>query len=104
MLCKALAFAALGLPLVVGAAQAPITEIRIDAVEPFAEGHAFGEVGSYVRIKGVAKGELDPGSAQNKVIVDLDKAPRNARGMVEYEVDVFILRPADSGKANGLLF
>ena len=42
--------------------------------------------------------------AQNKVIVDLDKAPRNARGMVEYEVDIFILRPADPAKGNGILF
>jgi hypothetical protein len=84
--------------------EARITEIRIDAVEPFAEGHAFGEVGPYLRVTGVAKGELDPFSPQNKVIVDLDKAPRNARGMVEYEVDIFVLRPADPARANGLLF
>ena len=41
----------------------PITEIRIEAVEPFAEGHAFGDVGPYVRIRGVAHGELDPDRA-----------------------------------------
>ncbi len=102
---QALAFAlAFGAIAVAGAAQARITEIRIDAVEPFAEGQAFGEVGSYLRITGVAKGELDPFSPQNKVIVDLDKAPRNARGMVEYEVDIFVLRPADPARGNGLLF
>jgi len=86
------------------AAQAGVTEIRIDAIEPFAEGHAFGQARAYIRIKGVAKGELDPQAPQNAVIVDLDKAPRNARGMVDYEVDIFILRPADPGKGNGLLF
>ena len=102
---QALAFAlAFGAIAVAGAAQARITEVRIDAVEPFAEGQAFGEVGSYLRITGVAKGELDPFSPQNKVIVDLDKAPRNARGMVEYEVDIFVLRPADPARGNGLLF
>ncbi len=68
-------------------------EIRIDAVEPFAEGHVFGEAGSYLRIRGVAKGELDPAALENQVIVDLDKAPRSARGLVEYETDFFILRP-----------
>ena len=52
----------------------------------------------------MAKGELDPQAPENAVIVDLDKAPRNARGMVDYEVDIFILRPADPGKGNGLLF
>ena len=74
------------------------TSFRLDAPVPFAEGHAFGEVGPYLRITGVAKGELDPAAAQNKGIVDLDKAPRNARGMVEYEVDVFFLRPADPAR------
>jgi Alpha/beta hydrolase domain len=78
-------------------------EIQVNAVEPFADGRTFGEAGPYLRIQGVAKGELDPAASQNKVIVDLDKAPRNARGMVEYETDFFILRPADPGRTNGVL-
>jgi hypothetical protein len=80
-----------------------IVEIKVDAVEPFAEGQGFGEAGSYLRKKGVAKGEIDPAAPENKVIVDLDKAPRNARGMVEYETDFFILRPAEPQRANGVL-
>jgi hypothetical protein len=78
-------------------------EIRVNTVEPFAEGQAFGEAGSYLRIRGVAKGELDPATPENRVIVDLDKAPRNARGLVEYETDFFILRPADPSRTNGVL-
>jgi len=85
-------------------AQARVTEIRIDAVEPFADNTSFGAAGPYVRIKGIAKGELDPKAPEHAVIVDLDKAPRNARGMVEYEVDIFIMRPADLAKGNGILF
>jgi hypothetical protein len=84
-------------------AVAEITEVHFGAPEPFAEGKSFGGVGSYVRIKGVAKGQLDPKSARNRVIVNLDKAPRNARGMVEYETDVTILRPADPAKGAGTL-
>jgi Alpha/beta hydrolase domain len=80
-----------------------IVEIKVDAVEPFAEGRGFGEAGSYLRIKGVAKGEVDPAAPENKVIVDLDKAPRNARGKVEYETDFFILRPAEPQRASGVL-
>ena len=102
---KVFAFlAAVGSVFAASGAQARITEVRIDVIEPFADGHAFGPAGSYVRIKGVAKGELDPAAPQNAVIVDLDKAARNARGMVDYEVDIFILRPADPAKGNGLLF
>jgi Alpha/beta hydrolase domain len=85
-------------------AEARITEIRIDAVEPFAENHAFGATGPYVRIKGIAKGEIDPKAPENAAIVDLDKAPRNARGMVEYETDIFVMRPADPAKGNGILY
>jgi hypothetical protein len=80
-----------------------IVEIKVDAVEPFAEGQGFGEAGSYLRIKGVAKGEIDPAAPENKVIVDLDKAPRNARGMVEYETDFFILRPSEPQRTSGVL-
>ena len=80
-----------------------ITRISIAAVEPFAEGHEFGEAGPYVRIHGVAKGELNPASPENAVIVDLDKAKQNARGMVEYETDIFILRPADPNRGSGIL-
>src|SRR5215472_17114922 len=78
-------------------------EIQVKAVEPFAEGQSFGEAGSYLRITGVAKGELDPLAPENKVIVDLDKAPKNARGHVEYETDFFILRPADPSRTSGVL-
>ena len=78
-------------------------EIQVNEVEPFAEGQSFGEAGSYLRIRGVAKGELDPAAPENRVIVDLDKAPRNARGLVEYETDFFILRPTDPGRSNGVL-
>ena len=52
-----LALASLGF---VTAAQARIVEIRIDAVEPFIDGHSFGSAGPYERVKGIAKGELDP--------------------------------------------
>jgi hypothetical protein len=77
-------------------------EIQVNAVEPFAEGRGFGEAGPYLRVRGVAKGELDPAAPGNEVIVDLDKVPRNARGRVEYETDFFILRPADP-RTNGVL-
>jgi hypothetical protein len=78
-------------------------EIKIAAVEPFAEGRVFGEAGPYLRVRGTAKGELDPAAPQNQVIVDLDRAPRNARGLVEYETDFFMLRPGNPSRTNGVL-
>ena len=44
-----------------------IVEIKIDTIEPFADGQAFGEAGSYLRITGIAKGEIDPATPENSV-------------------------------------
>jgi hypothetical protein len=69
-------------------------ELRIDAVEPFAEGRSWGAAGAYERVRGVVSGTLDPAAPGNRGIVDLDKAPTNAAGLVAYESDFFMLRPA----------
>jgi hypothetical protein len=50
----------------------------------FASGMAWGRAGAYERLKGTAYMEVDPHDPLNAVIVNLDKAPRNVRGMVEY--------------------
>ena len=81
-------------------AEARITEMGTPKVEPFAEGVQFGAAGAYERVAGVAKGELDPADARNRGIVNLDRAPKNARGLVEYEVDWFMLRPTEPAKGN----
>lgn len=81
-------------------AEANITALNIHSVVPFADGMAFGDVGPYERVVGIATGEIDPADLRNKIIVNIDKAPRNARGKVEYEVDFFLLRPTDPEKGN----
>jgi hypothetical protein len=81
-------------------AAAHVTTLRIDRVEPFAAHATFGDTGAYERVIGIARGELDPADARNKLIVGIDRAPRNAAGMVEYETDLFILRPVDPAKGN----
>ncbi len=77
-----------------------LLRLQIDRIEPFADGMAFGTVGSYVRLMGTAYGELDPQHPRNAVIVNLAQAPRNARGCVEYAADVYIMRPTDVSKGN----
>src|SRR3984957_20379012 len=78
-----------------------IIAIEIKSRTPFVGGAAFGTAGAYERLDGVAMGELDPRHPANLGIVNLDKAPRNARGRVEYCSDICILRPADAAKGNG---
>ena len=67
-------------------------------------GHSFGAAGPYERLTGYAVGELDPAHPLNAGIVDLDRAPRNARGRVEYRVDICILKPVEIERGNGWIF
>jgi hypothetical protein len=80
-----------------------ITGIEIKNRSPFVGGAAFGAVGSYERINGVAIGTLDPAHPRNRGIALLDQAPRNAAGLVAYRSDFVLLRPADASKGAGRL-
>jgi len=80
-----------------------ITDISVTYIADFADGHAFGAAGPYVRIKGVARGVLDATAACNAGIAELDKAPTNAKGLVEYTTDFDILRPKEAPRGSGIL-
>jgi len=67
---------------------------------PTFNGASFGSVGQYELIQGTITGEVDPDNPRNAVIVDLEHAPRNARGKVTYSSDFQIIRPIDLSKGN----
>lgn len=85
-------------------ARAELVKLEILHREPFAEGKAFGDVGEYERIIGVARFAVDPTHVRNRAVVDLDKAPVNEQKRVEFETDVFILAPKNPAKGNGAVF
>ena len=90
--------ALLFIPLVT---HARVTEIVITKTEsPTFGGTEFGKVGQYERLEGIMKCEVDPKHPLNAVIVNIDKAPKNAKGFVEYDVDFVILKPIDMNKGN----
>jgi hypothetical protein len=66
-------------------------------------GTSFGSAGPYEMLVGTAYGELDPKAPMNSGIVNLQYAPVNDRGHVEYSVDITILKPVDIDKGNGRL-
>jgi hypothetical protein len=95
--------AAVALALSAGFADARITRVEFDPARsqsPTFGGLSFGDVGQYEKLRGTAWGELDPNDPRNAVITDIHLAPRNASGMVEYSMDVFILKPIDVSKGN----
>ena len=52
--------------------------------------------GAYEKLVGTIDLELDPAHPMNAVIVDIGRAPRNARGRVEASADFMVLRPRPS--------
>src|SRR5919198_454560 len=81
-----------------------ITRLVIQSRELFANGHEFPITGSYEKLCGRVFGEVDPQNRLNKIIVNLDKAPRNRHGNIEYWSDFCILKPVDMARGNGKIF
>lgn len=62
------------------------------------------EAPGYERLTGHFYGELDPGAAVNEIINDIQLAPRNAQGKVEYSAAFTLLRPANAQESSGVLW
>jgi Alpha/beta hydrolase domain len=86
-------------------AQARVIRLVVDKVE---KGVANGPEGPGARpiqiITGRAFGELDPRTSVNSIITDLDLAPRNAKGMVEYSAKFTLTKPTDMKTGSGVLW
>jgi hypothetical protein len=80
-----------------------ITRLVIAKRQTAFGGASFGSAGPYEILAGTAYGELDPRAPGNAGIVNLNRAPLNARGHVEYSVDFMLLKPVDEKKGNGRL-
>ncbi len=101
---KRILFACIFGCLAATAAHAGITRIVIDRIEsPTFDGREFGNVGRFEKVSGRAFGEVDPADPLNAGIAFIQDAPRNARGRVEYVVDISIIQPLDTAKGNGTL-
>ena len=82
-------------------ASAPKYKLAISATEDVPG--TFGSVGAYQKITGTFTGEVDPKDARNAIIQDLQLAPLNANGKVEYTSEFVLFKPKDMSKASGVL-
>jgi hypothetical protein len=103
MVRKSLVLLAVG--CLVAAAVPPPSEARVvrfvvQERQAYAGGAEWGTTGAYERLVATAYMEVDPHDPLNAVIVNLDNAPRNARGMVEFSTPVFIIKPVDMARGN----
>src|SRR5262245_16068714 len=89
--------------LVRGSAFAEVTKVTITTRATVADGHAFGSTGPYEKLAGTIEFALDPADQHNKAIVDLDHAVKGPDGKVHFTSDLFVLRPVDPSRGNGVL-
>jgi hypothetical protein len=83
---------------------ARVTRIVIEQREtPAFNSEVFGRTGQYETLRGHFFGEIDPKDKHNQIVTDIQFAPRNARGMVEYSGTFAISKPIDMSKSNNVL-
>ena len=78
---------------VVGLASAAVR--GVDVAERSAVGNG------YERIVGRVRFGVDPKLAANRIVRDLEFAPVNSAGEVEFSADLYMLAPSDPAKSNG---
>ena len=80
--------------------------LELSAVErtPFAGGHSFPSRGAYEKVAGRVHFAVDPSHRAQTGIVDIDKAPQDARGLVHFTADFMLLKPVNMANGNRRLF
>jgi hypothetical protein len=89
--------------LLAPALHAAVARVEVTSREDLFDGKRFGDAGSYEKVVARVHFAVDPKNPHNRDIVDLDHAPRDAAGAVEFTADVVVLRPKDRARANGSL-
>ena len=80
-----------------------VTGLEIHAREVVVGSKSFGDAGAYEKIIGTIRYAADPAHSLHRQITDIDLAPKNAQGRVEFAGDFYLLRPVDPKKSNGRL-
>src|SRR6478609_12213150 len=82
-------------------AAAEVVRVEVQSRSDLAAGRAFGAAGSYEKISGRIFFAVDPSLPANRIVTDIDKAPRNAAGKVEFSSDFFLIKPKRIERGNG---
>ncbi|MGE0463408.1 MAG: hypothetical protein AB7Q16_18755, partial [Vicinamibacterales bacterium] len=84
-------------------AWAEVVRIDVKSRADVLAGKAFGATGPYEKLTGTIHFAVDPQNPANQIITDLDKAPRNAAGLVEFSSDFYLIKPKDPARGNRTL-
>ncbi len=83
----------------------PVCGIESVRVAPYENGAPFGDTGPYEVVRALLRYAVDPTTGASQRITDLDRASRDAHGLVLFDSDLVVLRPVDPAAGNrGLLY
>src|SRR5688572_26304560 len=86
---------------ITGCLQGAVRRIEITSRQDLQGGKHFGLAGAYERVIGKIYYGVDPKNPINHKVKDLNKAPVNASGEVEFSADLYVLKPKDMARGNG---
>jgi hypothetical protein len=87
--------------LVAAPVSAEVVRIEVTSRTDVLGGQSFGAAGGFERLTGKIYFEIDLRNTANQIIADIDKAPRNAAGRVEFSSDFYLIKPKDPSRGNG---
>ena len=82
---------------------AEVTLIDVETRGDLPGNREYGLAGAYEKLSGKIYFEIDPDDPANQIITDIEHAPVNAAGHVEFSADFYMLKPRDMRRANGTL-
>jgi len=103
LFASALAVALVGL-VAAPASSARVVQLVVEQRSSYLGGASWGNAGPYEMLRGTAFLVADPRNPHDAVIVDLENAPRNAAGLVEFSTPFLILKPVDMLRSNHKIF
>ena len=74
--------------------------LEFESTMPFGGGKSFGKTGPYEWLHGMVSFAIDPNEKDLPFVCDLEFAPRNTDGLVEFKAVIDLVKPVDMSKSN----
>src|SRR5215470_12600285 len=79
---------------------AEVVRVEVRSRADFSAGKSFGSVGAYEQLEGRIFFSADPRNPLNAVVADIQNAPRNPQGAVEFSADFVVIKPKMENRGN----
>ena len=88
----------------VSTASAEVVRVDVERRDDIADGGSYGLAGAYERVAGRIHYAVDPANSANRIVTDIDYAPTDDAGRVEFSADFVLVKPKDVSAGNGAVF